>query len=335
MTSLRTRPTTVELRAEIERTLTAHSAGHRRVVTIARRPSEYQTTSPMEELEVGLNGGTSLHLLLKDLSPLAVPPAGRHVKPRFVQAPVREIEIYRTLLAPTGIGAAFYGAIADSRVGRYWLLVERMPGVELYEIGETEVWQAVARWLARMHERFRSVAGAAARAAQLLRYEPSFYRVWLERALNFARGAPKRRDALHHIAKRHDDVIERLADLRPTVIHGEFHPSNILVDGKLPRIRVYPIDWEMAGLGPGLVDLAALAAGWPERQRAELAEAYRNELISLGGAAERDRFVEGLACCRIHVALKWLGWSRSWVPPPQHTQDWLGEALGAIDELKL
>ena len=95
-----------------------------------------------------------------------------------------------------------------------------------------------------------------------------------------------------------------------------------------------PVDWEMAAVGPGLVDLAALAGGWDEAERARLLGAYREGLAEGGveldpepvQAADLDR-------CRLHLAIQWIGWSAEWRPPPEHRQDWLGEAEALIEGL--
>jgi Phosphotransferase enzyme family len=334
MTVLRTGPGTDELRIAIERALFERFGTRRRVAAITRRPSEYRTTSPIYDLTIALDDGERLSLVLKDLSRGALSPGTRRVKPRFLREPVREIETYRTLLAPAGIGALFYGAVIDRRLGRFWLLLEKVNGIELYQVGELDVWRVVARWLARFHEGFRERGRSVAAEAKLLWYDAAFYRTWLERAVAFAREAGLRKRTLEQVAQEYDEVVERLVALTPTVIHGEFYPSNVLVAGELPTLRVVPVDWEMTGLAPGLVDLAALTSGWPGRERRLLSDAYRHELSRLGSAADEDGFAEDLACCRLHVALQWLGWSPSWTPPPQHRQDWLQEAISALNDLR-
>ena len=111
-----------------------------------------------------------------------------------------------------------------------------------------------------------------------------------------------------------------------TLVHGEFHPSNVLVGSE----RIWAVDWETAGVAPGLVDLAALTAGWGEAERRAISEAYRDEVGAPAGFA-----VDGdLACCRLHVAVKWLGWSPTWTPPREHRHDWVAEAASAVDELR-
>jgi Phosphotransferase enzyme family len=329
-----TDPSVDEIRAVIERTLFERFGTARRVVAIEQRASEYRTASPIYELTIALDDGEHLDLVLKDLSRSSLTPATRRAKPPFLHNPTREIETYRRLLAPAGIGAGFYGAVADRRLDRYWLLLEKVKGVELYQVGELEVWRMVARWLARLHDGFRARARGVAAEAKLVCYDAAFYTTWLERALSFARGARKRERTLAQVARNYDQVVERLVALTPTVIHGEFYASNVLVEGELPKLRVLPVDWEVSALAPGIVDLAALISGWPDRERSLLTEAYRHELGRLGLAPDKDGFAQDLACCRLHVAVQWLGWSRSWTPPAEHRQDWLQEAISALNDLR-
>src|SRR3712207_1435794 len=81
------------------------------------------------------------------------------------------------------------------------------------------------------------------------------------------------------LAARYDRVVEELGRLPVSLIHGEFHPSNVLVRHQPNRGRVCPVDWETVGIGPSLLDLAALVAGrWAPDQRTALARAYFDAL---------------------------------------------------------
>jgi len=40
-----------------------------------------------------------------------------------------------------------------------------------------------------------------------------------------------------------------------------------------------------------------------------------------------------LDCARLHLALRWLGWSRDWTPPREHARDWWAEAKGAAERI--
>jgi hypothetical protein len=131
--------------------------------------------------------------------------------------------------------------------------------------------------------------------------------------------------------------VERLLDLPVTLIHGEFYASNVLVQQTPMALRVCPVDWEMAAVAPGLMDLAALTAGqWAGTERTALALAYHDALAREGlPSPPIADFLTALDFCRLHVAVQWLGWSPDWLPPAEHRQDWLGEALRLAQRLGL
>ena len=151
------------------------------------------------------------------------------------------------------------------------------------------------------------------------------------------RGPPRTGSASGELTARYDAVTEQLAALAPTFIHGEFYPSNVLVQqgGKTPR--VCPIDWEIAAVGPGLLDLAALSVGkWTDAERARLAVAYRAAAAPVAETASHlsdDEFERALDLARLHLAVQWLGWEPRWEPPVEHRHDWLGEALTLAERL--
>jgi hypothetical protein len=344
MDPLADRPTigTAELREALEAALRDHFGRPRRIVALARSPSWHRTSFAIEELDVTLDDGTCLPILFKDLSWLSMPASVRRIKPRFLHDPLREIETYRLILGPQRLGApTCYGAAVGPEADRYWLFLERASETELHNMGEFAAWLEVARWLAGMHG---SLAGRARRpewsqAAHLLRYDGDFFRLWMRRALEFGRRSaapqPGRGDRLEWLATRHDRAVERLVGLPITFLHGEFYASNVLVNETSSGLRVRPVDWELAAVGPGLLDVAALAAGgWSEDQKTALALAYRAALAPAGGwPTEADSFLAAFRCCRLHVAVQWLGWSPDWTPPVDFHQDWLGEALRLAEGL--
>src|SRR5205823_13527956 len=121
-----------------------------------------------------------------------------------------------------------------------------------------------------------------AREAHLLHYDADFYRVWPRRAWAFAcwdewKQPEDARHAIAWLVQRYDQVVDRLVALPQTFIHGEFFASNVLIQSTAAGHRVCPIDWEMAAVGPALIDVAALTAGgWTAQQRGDLALAYRS-----------------------------------------------------------
>ena len=134
----------------------------------------------------------------------------------------------------------------------------------------------------------------------------------------------------------YDRAIERLIELPSTVIHGEFFASNILVQQTRASWQIRPVDWEMAAVGPGLIDLAALSSGaWSESSRTEMAAAYHDSLVSEGTPGfALDDLLLALDDCRLYLAIQWLGWAPDWSPPPESAHDWLGEAIALVGKMR-
>ncbi|MBI2821627.1 MAG: phosphotransferase [Acidobacteria bacterium] len=332
---------TATLRSILETGLTRHFGSGRRISGLARSPSAYCTSHAIEELNVQFEDGTALQVLFKDLSRRSMLPEARRTRPDFLHEPLREIEVYLDLLEPGRLDtAACYGVIAEPETGRFGLLLEKVPGVELYQVGPFAVWQEVARWLARMHAHFSAGAEMLASTRHLLRYDRRFYQRWLHRAQAFlARSEPgeRGRACIERLAPTYHRVIERLLALPVTFIHGEFYPSNILVQERTAGLRVCPVDWEMSAAGPGLVDLAAFTAGkWTGEEKEALALAYRDMLAREGGRPpEPEAFLQALDYCRLHLALQWLGWASDWRPPREHSHDWPKEVADLMERLAL
>ncbi len=292
----------------------------RQVELVSRRRHAYGTSFPIDALEVRIDGGPPERLLLKDLGTPAA--AARSVKPGFLHDPLREIAVYLEVLAKHDLGTPHcYGASIDPDLNRYWLFLEHVPGVELWQVGELPVWEEVAGWLARFHAR-----GEAILHPRAIRCDRAFFEGWLHRAR-----AATRDERLDRLAAAYSTVVDQLLALPVTLIHGEFYPSNVLIGRASAGVRVCAVDWEMTARGPGLLDLAAITAGgWTEAERAAIQAAYNRALPTALDAAALRR---SLACCRLHLALQWLGWAEDWTPPREHAQDWMEVALSAAGEL--
>jgi Ser/Thr protein kinase RdoA (MazF antagonist) len=316
------RPSDAELHAALGRAL--GEVGAAAPVEVSRRPSDYRTSFPLEELEVTLADGASLHLAFKRLDWGALEEEAQLAKPRFLHDPAREPAVYEAVLAPAGLGPRFYGSLVDPEAERHWLFVEWVEGRELYQVGERALWEEAARWLGKMHVLLAGDLDSQLAEAPLLSFDESYYRAWIGRARDFSR-VP-----VGQLVKRYETALEELLALPRTVIHGEFYASNVLV-GSGPVPRVCPVDWELAAVAPGLVDLAALISGeWSESDREALVSAYRS---APGVTPFTDR---QLGLVRLHLAIQWLGWTESsWVPPQGQRHDWLGEALALTEKLGL
>lgn len=294
---------------------------------LERRPSPYRTSFPIEELRTELAGRGEVKLAFKRLDRGELEPAAQLAKPRFLHDPEREPAVYRALLPQAPPGPPEYFGSVPVEEGA-WLFVEWVEGRELFQVGERELWEAAARWLAEFHAALAPELERHRRQAPLIEHDLGFYRGWMERAREFA-ADPRRAGAaarVEWLGERHDQVVEALLAMPRTVVHGEFYASNVLVAGN----RVAPVDWELSAVGPGLTDLAALVSGWPETDRRALAAAYASQ-PEVPDFADRD-----LDLVRLQVAIQWLGWAPpEWEPPEGQRRDWLAEAVELAEELGL
>jgi hypothetical protein len=307
------------------------------IVRVDRRPCPYASSFRMDELDITFEDRSRLRLMLKDLRRGGLSADARRSRPDFISDPEREIRVYRDVLpaAPAGT-AACYGTVREDLPERHWLVLERIDGVELCHVGAFPHWERTAEWIAGFHRTYaRGQAAAVAGAAGLLTYDQAFYWRWIERALQFTIRDRAAHSLVTRIANNYGRVISRLVSLPSTLIHGEFYPSNILIGQSADPVRISPVDWEMSALGPGLIDLAALTTGWNEPQRHALLRAYRHALGDAAALDLTDDWLLDLDCCRMHLALRMLGWSDDWSPPPQHAFDWLGEAAHGAARLAL
>jgi hypothetical protein len=301
-----------------------------RAAQITRRPYRYATSAPLEHVSVRTADGGSMELILKDLARERLLPDARDAKPEHVHDPRRELATYRDVLGPARIGPRCFA-------GDRLLLIEKVPGVELWQVGELDVWERVAEWAASLHGRFAGSAQALRRAnPHLLEHTETWLLGWRDRAREALAGsADERADALLAVLDGYAAVAGQLAALPRTFVHGELYPSNVLVVRDREPPEVFAIDWEMAAIGPGLVDLAALVGGWPAEERCRLAEAYRRGLEAAGwDPPPTATLTADLARCRLQLAVQWLGWAPGWRPPPEHAHDWAGEALEIARELE-
>ncbi|OLE01928.1 MAG: hypothetical protein AUI36_43710 [Cyanobacteria bacterium 13_1_40CM_2_61_4] len=224
--------------------------------------------------------------------------------------------------------------MTDPPAGRYWLFLERVRGLELRHVGAFSKWEQTARWIGRFHRSFSPArVRQLARQSTVLVYDEDFYWRWLDRARRFARRRLAARRILDRIARSYGSVITRLMHLPRTLIHGEFYPCNVLICADDGAVRVCPVDWEMAALAPGLMDLACLTTGWTARKQGALVRAYAGTALDSDWNPEHT--LADLDCCRLHLAIKMLGWSADWAPPPQHAHDWLAEAADMSERIGL
>ena len=203
--------------------------------------------------------GSSESLVLKDLGPVG--DARRGVRTRSSSA--------RSTVYP----GSFQGLDSEPHAFR-GAVVDPLPRPLLARCGASRCDGALADRLSRRRGAGRQLARRHALRLQhaesehLVRWTPEYVGIVdCARESAFATTQPSRRCASR-------DRADRASPCPPGRLHPRRAvPSNVLVE--VPTGRVCPVDWEMAGIGPLLLDLAALtSASWSPRERREIAAAY-------------------------------------------------------------
>lgn len=311
-------PTDTELLTVLRRALVGTVC--ERIDALHRRPAAYGASFHLEELDLDVDDGHIIRMMFKDVTQ----PRGAalSVKPQFLFNPEREIVVYRDVIPGIAGPPTCHCVVTHPDEKRYWLFLERVSGPQLRECGDFEAWKRAAVWLAHLHASFANRASRLAQRGSLLSMNQQYFAMWIARAQAMATD-PAVLSALNHIGERYASVAERLARLPSTFIHGEFYPSNILIRDDTGA--VCPVDWEMAAIGPGVIDLAALTTGWPPADVLTLTRTYQDVSRGASGGESIDELTELLDWCRLHLAVQWLGWSRNWTAPTEHRHDWFGD----------
>ena len=291
------------------------------VEVLTRQQSRYSTSFTLDDVTARSESGRELRLVVKNLAWDALLPDARRTKPRFLYDPNREIGVYAKLLAPERFGTprAYTATESEDRA----LILEKLNGRELFQVGERDLWVLAAEWARRLHEAFEAeVPALEASGVPLLRHDGDFYRAWFERARKAVAD-----ERLDFVGAHYARVVQCLLGQPQTLIHGELYASNVIVSN---QGRVAVVDWEMAAIGPGCVDIAALTSGrgWSAGERQVLVDAY------VGVQDDRDLRL-AIEAARVYLAVQWLGWSDGWTPPADRAQDWLADACDAIHRMGL
>lgn len=285
------------------------------------------TTHPLWKIDAGVDGHDRV-LILKELTRGGELDAALGKRPDFVVNPDREPAVYRSALSRSGLIPAPLGC-SPPGAERPWILLDLVSGVELWQIEDPETWRQAARALAEVHLTF-GPGVVSTLAPDLVHHDAAFYARWGERARAFTE--PVRSSQLAQILAVAGATLPQVMDQPRLLLHGECFASNVLVS---TEGRCLFIDWEMAGLGPAMWDLAALVSGWDEAQAQSMADAYWDRAQELG-AREANRADDRriLDACRLQQAIQWLGWSATWLPPEEHRKDWLAVAADMVDRLR-
>lgn len=280
------------------------------IMAVSSRALERSTSYPAVVLTAELSTGESIEVFLKDFG------SSRLSKDDAAARRERELRVYRDLLPGTGLGTAgYHGSVWGGPGGRHWLLLEYVDGIPLRHSG-IQHWIAAAGWIGRL----QGCLGREARelADFLLSHDAAFYLSKAERAIHavtVVSSALGRR--LAAVLEGYEELVELLVRREPTLVHGSYRPQNIIVTSEVVP-RLCPTDWELAGLGSPLHDVAYIADGFRSPELERVFDAYRVEAESFGLAVpEPGEMRYEVDCLRLHKTVRSLGQCVEWRYSPE------------------
>jgi hypothetical protein len=281
-----------EVRAVLARSLDRPS-----LRIVGRRRNTFLSTLPTEIVDVADDSGFEATLFakyyLKDDTDYGRPLRGDV-----------EAAVYEHVLPLTGLPHARFAA---SRVvdGSLWLFTQCVTGWRVNKSPDSaEALTAAASWIGAFHAALASdgapirfpflevyddafLAGLGARAAESNPY--LLDTDWYERTVDALRSS-----------------IGGLLRDQLTVIHGEYYPKNILIDGA----TALPVDWETAAIGPGILDIAMLSENWGTAIASRAEAAYCRARY---GTAQPRGWADSVLTARVVIGLHWI--ARFELPP--------------------
>jgi hypothetical protein len=284
-----------QLRRLLEKGLAERNGGPVSVSSIERHPFDRATSYALELLHVHLGAGDPLILVIKNFGSSQLPkddPASRAE---------REATVYRDLLDGLDVGTPRLYGIAAHPVR---LLLEYVDGTTLKHHG-LATWRQAATWLGAFQAQVAHRCHQVDRCQMLIRHDAAFFLARARaarRAITAFGPAAARRLAV--ILDGYGRLVEVMADQPRTLVHGSFRPQNIVVSiAGDASVRICPVDWELAGLGSPLHDLAFLAEGFHGADLDLLFAAYLNGLGRADVVAPTEMAFT-VDCFRLHKIVK-------------------------------
>jgi aminoglycoside phosphotransferase (APT) family kinase protein len=295
------------------------------VESATRAPSPFATLFPADVITVTLGDGRELRLFLKHLGPEQADQPDK-------QRRDRELRVYELLLANGADHAdlpvaRYFGSRWNDRTQRHELFLEYIDDWPL-RYHSLEHWFNAARRLAHLHAHFANLAGALSRADFLLKLDEAYFAAWARRAVAAVAeqsAEPGRR--MERLCAGYDPACNLLAIQPPTLVHNDLACKNVLADRSQTPARICIIDWELAGVGCGLLDLVHLKYGLNKDAEQQMLSTYRSELLSSRLLPHNEgEFARLLAACELHKTLYRLAHSPRWNLPPATISQWVDEA---------
>ena len=290
------------------------------VVGVHRTPSPYATVFPSEVVSVELASGERISIFVKHLGEEQQSHPDKRVRER-------EVRVYGELLGDRGLPVPrFLGSGWNDATGRRELFLEYVDGWNL-KYQDLRHWYTAARRLAQLHLAFARRGDRLLGRDFLLRLDRDYLLAWAGRAV--AAVSSLSAELASRLQRTVDDLdvsVDLLAEQPPTLVHNDLAPKNVIADTSASPDRTCIVDWEMAGVGCGLMDLAHLTYGLPPREVERMFDLYGEELTGTGLMPSDDEGKRLLASCQLHGALYRLAHADVWRLPLERVGEWIADS---------
>ena len=310
-----------DIRLALERLLQDTQGRQVKISSLRRQPSPFATLFPAEALSVSLESGDEIRLFVKHLGPEQSDHPDK-------QRRDRETRVYEELLGDDDLPVPrYYGSNWNETTKRREVFLEYIDDWNL-KYHDLEYWFIAARRLAQFHAYFATRAEKLLACDFLLHIDTSYLYEWADRAITVLRDQSEELAAELALAVGcYDRVAEILASQPLTLVHNDLAPKNVLADRSTNPARICFVDWEMAGLGCGLMDLVELKYGLDPINDQKMRMAYCAELAEtdLLPSCPEDRS-RLFAACELSQTVYRLAHSKSWRLPIARVAQWVSEA---------
>jgi aminoglycoside phosphotransferase (APT) family kinase protein len=264
------------------------------IEVIKRQPNDYASTFPSEIITCRIGDETIKKLFCKYEI--------EQIRDNYGHRGGVEYEaiIYRDILQPLKVTAPiFFGSYAKSQE-ETWIFLEYL-GKSERPLGNANGGLIdAARWIGNFHSLTENSLKMS-ELPQIRKYDAGYYSGWALRTAEFAESLHNDFPWLPEICERFVESINSIAEISPTLIHGEFYYKNVLFQEGI----IYPIDWESAAFALGEIDFAALTEGdWDSELVRECEQSYLRARWS--DDIPKD-FQQRLNFARLYLHFRWLG----------------------------
>lgn len=241
---------------------------------------------------------------------------------------LREVGVYRALAQQLPVQTPALVA-ADSNGS--WLITEAITADRPRAHWTADDYTRAVRALAALHERFWDLSEDLLAYSWLSRPLTNDFEIYVLAAVNamekmmvdnrhqLLTGSLEVLTGLGQLLSQVEAVAQKLQTAPPTLLHGDFHPGNLLLQDE---DEVFVFDWQLAGVGPGVLDLVTFVSAclWESPTLPLTAEMliqiYRDEMTARVGIRWDDaEWAELLDQARMWCFIQeMLGWAANATP---------------------